>query len=157
MQIGHRQRPAGDDLVGGPQGRFHHAAGVGEDVGGTAGKPQGGIHLFVGQAVEIDARGVDHLAQLARGEHHVNVADAAGGHLGPLAFVLLRRARHDGNDEHILGPLVQFIGVIRLGQGPEHLLRRLATGKVRQQVGMEVLEEIDPARRTTGEHRQGNV
>ncbi len=51
VQIGHRQRPAGDDLVGRPQGGFHHAARVGEDVGGAGGKPQGGVHLFVGQAL----------------------------------------------------------------------------------------------------------
>ncbi len=100
---------------------------------------------------------MDHLAQLARREHHVHVADAAGGHLRPLTFVLLRRARHDRNDENILRPLVQLVGVIGLGQGPEHLLRRLACGKIRQHVGMEVLKEIDPARRTTGEHWQGNA
>ena len=50
VQVGRRQLAAGDDLVGRPQGRLHHAAGVGEDVGRAGGEAQRGVHLLVGQA-----------------------------------------------------------------------------------------------------------
>ena len=56
VQVLAGQLAAGDDLVDGAQGGFHHAAGVGEDVGRAGRKPQRGVHFLVRQAGEIDAR-----------------------------------------------------------------------------------------------------
>ena len=47
-----------------------------------------------------------------------------------------------------------LLGVVGLRERAEHLLRALAGREVRQKLGVEVLDELDPARDARGDHRQ---
>ncbi len=68
--------------------------------------------------------------------------------------MLLGRAGHDRGQPHLRRIDAGLLGVVALGDGAEHLLGGLASGEVRQEFGVEVLDEVDPARRAARDHRQ---
>ena len=56
-----------------------------------------------------------------------------------------------------VGVEAELLGVVGLDERAEHLLRALGARGVGQVLGIEVLEELDPARRAAGELRQGDA
>ena len=116
--------------------------------------PNGVSGASGGERREVEAVHPNQLRQLARGEHGVDVRPAVARHLGPPGLELLGRARHDRHavDARRVDRLA--LGEEALDDGPQHLLRALAGGEVRDHVGVELLDELDPARRAARHHRQ---
>ena len=71
-----------------------------------------------------------------------------------MGLVLLGHAGHHGHDIDLLRVDALLLGVIGLDQGRHHAHRRAAGRSVRDQLGIEPLQEVDPARRAGGDHRQ---
>ena len=152
-----RQFPARYNFVDRSKCRFHHAARVGEHVRGSGGRPERHVELFIRQVHEIYPRLLNHLARLSRRQDRIDVLITAGAHLRPLALVLLRGARHDGDDVHPGGIHADLFRVICLRNRPEHLLRRLAGGHVIAELREEVFHILYPARAARRYLRQGYV
>ena len=120
-------------------------------------KPSGSSKVVPSRECEVDPRLLDHPGELACRQDGVDRRAAVDEHLGPRDLELLRGARHDGDDEHLLrvdGLLLRPVG---LREGAEHHVRRLARGEVRELVRELVLDVLDPARRAGGDHREDDV
>ena len=154
MQLFKGQLRPGHYLVDRAQGRFHHAAGDAENVGRAGAQSQGGVELALGQVHKVDAALLDHPGQLPGGQHRVHVADFVHLHLGSLNLILLGRAGHHGHHEHILGLRPGFFRVEGLDHRAHHGVRALAGGQVVQLARELVLNVLDPARGTAGNHGQ---
>ena len=148
---------AGDHLEHGAQGGLHDAAGRAEDDARARGRPEGIVEVGLRQARQVDARLLEHLAELAGGEPVVDVLVAGVVHLGPVALELLGRAGHQRDADDLLGVDAELAGVVGLDERAEHLLRALRARGVGQVLGVEVLEVLDPARRAARELRQGDL
>ncbi len=148
---------AGDQLDDGAQGRLHHAAGGAEDDAGAGGRAERVVEVALRQGRHVQAGLLEHLAELARGETVVDVLEAGVVHLGPVALELLGRAGHERDAHDARGVEAELLGVVGLDERAEHLLRALGARGVGQVLGVEVLEELDPARRAAGELRQGDA
>ena len=119
VQVVHGQLASGDDFVGRAQRRFHHAAGVGEDVGRAGRQSQRGIHLLVGQTGESRCPAARIILPSSRVVSTTSTSRAPLASIsGPLAFELLGRAGHDRGDEDLLRLQAQLVGVVGLGQAP---------------------------------------
>ena len=154
VQVGEGQLTAGDDLVDGTQGSFHNAAGQAEDVGRAGGQAQRIVEFFFRQSQEVDAGGLDHVAQLAGGEDRVHVLHAVVGQLGTGAFGLLGGAGHDGDDVHLFGLLADLFGVVALDDGAHHLMRGFAGAQMAQLIRIMGFDVLDPAGGAGGHHGQ---
>lgn len=102
--------------------------------------------LAIGKIDEVDPRLLDHPGQFPGGQDIIDITVAAAGHLGTPGLIFLGGAGHNGYRDDILGIDPGLRGVIRLGQGTEHLLGRLTGGEVGEEVGIEMFAELDPAR-----------
>ena len=74
--------------------------------------------------------------------------------LGARGLVLLRLARHDGDDDQVLRRHSDLFGVVALCDCAEHLLGRLAGGWDVEQVGEVGLDEVDPSRAAACQNRE---
>ena len=147
---------AGDHLDDGAQGGLHDAAGGAEDDAGAGGRAERVVEVGLRQGRHVEAGLLEHLGELTRGETVVDVLVAGVAHLGPVALELLGRARHERDAHDVRRVQVQLFGVVGLDERAEHLLRALGRRGVGQVLGVEVLEELDPARRAARELRQGD-
>ena len=97
---------------------------------------------------------MEHADEFAGRHDIVDVADAIVLEFGAGGLVLLGLAGHDRDDDQVLRVDADLLGVVGLGDRAEHLLGRLAGRGDVEQVGVVVLEEVDPARAAGGENRQ---
>ena len=109
------------------------------------------IPLAVVELCKVDTRFFEHVGQFAGVNGGVDVLKAAGPVLGAHAFVLLGRARHDG-DRIDLGPVVfRCVRAVGLGQGAHHADRGFARRHMGEQFRVERLHVLVPAGATGGE------
>ncbi len=110
-------------------GGLHDPARPREEAGGAGGLGKGGIErsaLFEGG--EIDPKAAPQSGQLPRGQNVVHVTQVLG-------LELLGGAGHERHQYQALVAQSRVLRVDLLDQRSGHLLRRLAGGKVRNQVG----------------------
>ena len=95
----------------------------------------------------------DHAHHLAHRQRNVHIGRAAlAHHARQRALGLLGRARHHGHHKQALGLHAQHLGVVGLGDGAEHLLRRLGRGQAVDKLGVTRLHKAYPARAAAREH-----
>ena len=104
-----------DQAVRRTQGSLHDTASDAEDRAGT----RVGAKKIVGRLVrkrhEVDAGGLDHACEFARRKDDIGILTTRRAHvLVTRDLVLLRRAGHDGCDEHLLARETVLLGPIRL-------------------------------------------
>ncbi len=135
------------DFIDRTESRFHHAARRAKDGAGTGGLAQRRVEITVRELGKADVGPLDETCQFAGGDGIVHIGIVAvHGELFALAFVFLGQARHDRDDHHLLGIDAPLFTPPGLGNGAEHLGRRLGRRRIVEQVGIVVLEEIDPGR-----------
>ena len=145
----------GDKEIGGAERRFHDAARGAEDHARAGALAQRIVKFTFLQAQGLDLAEARHADKLAGGDGFVHVAARAGVvDLIHGAFVLFRRAGHDGNAEDLFGVDAQLFGKIGLCHGAEHLLRALGGGEILQQFGVTDLGVPHPSGAAGGEHGQ---
>ena len=105
--------------------------------------------------LEIDAPHPDQAHQLPRGEHRIDIRHAVPPGFRTLRLEFLRRARHGRNAENPARIQLLELRETAFDQCAEHRLRALAAGKIRDELRIKLLDELDPARGTACEHRQG--
>ena len=140
----------------GAQGRLHHAAGRAENGPRAGISAQQRIHLLViRQIAEINARALNHAAQLARRQRNINVLLPGAAHfLAPLNLKFLGGARHDGHHENVLRVQPLLLRIIRLRQRADHGMRRLGRGEIVNEIRREFFHVVGPRRTATGNQRQ---
>ena len=143
-----------EHVVDGTAGSLKHTAGNAEDVGGAGGLTQGAVKLIVIHVGKVDTGFAEHLAEFAGGDNVVHIADAVLAELGTGGLVLLGLAGHDGNNHQISGLHADLLSIVALGDGAEHLLGRFAAGRNVEQIGVVVLDEVDPAGAAAGQDGQ---
>ena len=143
---------AGHYLADRTQRRLHNAARCAEDESGARRYAERSVELLVGKLRKEDAAAFDELGKFARGDRNVDVGNARRALVGSALLKFLRGARHDGNDRDILRRPTHFLGVVGLDDRTEHLLGGFASGEIAEQVREIVLAELDPRRRTAGDH-----
>ena len=95
----------------------------------------------------------DHAHHLAHRQRNVHIGRAVlAHHARQRALGLLGRARHHGHHKQALGLHAQHFGVVGLGDGAEHLLRRLGRGQAVDKLGVTRLHKAYPARAAACEH-----
>ena len=147
---------AGQHLGGRAEGCLHHAAGSAEDMGRAGGNAQGPVKVFLRQVVEQKSRPLEHPPQLSGGNGAVHIRDAfsRAAHVVPGDLKLLGRAGHGRHHIDVFRVKAHLFGVIALGHGAEHLHGTLAAGEIRDEIRMEGLTVLNPARTAAGEKRQ---
>jgi hypothetical protein len=145
---------AGEQEVGAAQRGFHDATGRAEELARAAAFAQRRVRALGLEGIELQAAHADHARELAGGQDRVDVGAGLAFHLGALRLELLGRARHDRDDVDVFWILAEFLRPVALDDRAEHLLRALAAREVGDQVGIELLDELDPTRRAAGHHRQ---
>ena len=145
---------AGELLNGGPQRRFHNAAGCAEDNSRAGGVAQRIVELLVGQVLEVYSRALDHSAELSRGQRVVNIRIAGRRLIVALGLELLRRAGHDAYNDDILRVDAHLLGIPGLGYRAGHLLGRFAGREVIEHIGVVMLAVFYPSGRAGGYHRE---
>jgi len=108
LQLDVDQGFAGEQLVGGAYGGFHHTARDTEDRGRPGGHAERFVEAFALNVDEVDAGRLDHPGQLARGQDHVGVRAPVHRELRPGRLGFLGRAGHHRHDEH-LGSVDPFL------------------------------------------------
>ena len=107
-------------------GGLHHAARGAKDHTRARAKAQRRIERLLDQRVNAHVARADHAHHLAHRQRNVHVGRTAlAHHARQRTLGLLGRARHNGHHEQTLGLHAQHLGVVGLGDGAEHLLRRL--------------------------------
>ena len=95
----------------------------------------------------------DHAHHLAHRQRNVHVGRTVlAHHARQRALGLLGRTRHHGHHEQALGLHAQHLGVVRLGNSAEHLLRRLGRGQAVDKLRITRLHKANPARAAAREH-----
>ena len=140
--------------VDGTAGSFKHTAGDAEDVGCAGGLAQRTVELIVIHVGEVDTGFTEHLAEFTGGDNVVNVTDTVLAEFGTGSFVFLGLAGHDGNNHQIRGLHADLLSIVALGDCAEHLLGRFAAGRNVKQIGVVVLDEVDPAGAAAGQDGQ---
>ena len=72
----------------------------------------------------------------------------------PFRLVFLGNTWHDGDDDHVFFLDAHLFRKIVLGDGTEHLMRRLAGGWYIQKIRELMLEEFHPCRTAAGQNRK---
>ena len=147
----------GEDVGNGTQSSFHNAAGYAEDDACAGGIAEDGVELFIGEIDIVDACLLDHPCKLTGGEVGIYVTVAFSAHLGTDDLELLCGAGHYGYYEDVLGIETVLFCKVGLGDGTLHLVRALAGGEVRNELGIEMLAVLDPAGRAGGDHRENTA
>ena len=138
----------------GAQRRLHHAAGDAEDHRRAGGVAQHIVEGLIRQVYIIDGRLADHAGQLTGGDIGVHIPVAVPAHFRPGDLELLGGTGHDGHHENVLGIQAVFLRKVGLGDGALHLVGALAAGQVGNEILMEMLAILDPARAAGGDHGQ---
>ena len=144
---------AGQPEVGRAEGRFHNAAGDAEDnASARVFAQQILVKFFFGKFVPEDTGAADHNREFAGGEDRVDVGELLHCRiLRTVGFVLLRGAGHNGDDEDVLRVEIMRLGEVGFDDRAFHLVRRLAGRDMRDDVLVEELHVVDPARRARGD------
>ena len=113
-------------VIGRAHGGLHHAARGAKDHTRARAKAQRCIERLLDQRIHAHVVRADHAHHLAHRQRNVNVGRTVlAHHARQRALGLLGRARHNGHHKQTLGLHAQRLGVVGLGDGAEHLLRRL--------------------------------
>jgi len=136
------------------QSSFHNAAGDTEDGSSTGGFAQDRIEFFVLEQLPVDTVALNELGQLASGQNHINISITGALHLVTLALALLGGAGHDGYMIDAGGIDVVALSIPGLGHSTLHLLGALAGRQVGNEIGIVMLNKVDPTGRTGGDHGQ---
>ena len=140
-------------VVGRAHGGLHHAARGAKDHTRARAKAQRRIERLLGKSVNAHVARADHAHHLAHRQRNVNVGRTVlAHHARQRALGLLGRARHNGHHKQALGLHAQHLGVVGLGDGAEHLLRRLGRGQTVDKLGVARLHKAHPARAAAREH-----
>ena len=146
-----REGLSGIDFIDRPERGFHHAAGCAENSGRSGRLSHRRIEIALRQALEIEVGALDQARQFAGGNRIIHIRIAVHRELFPLALEFLGQARHDGNHHQVLARDAHLLCPIGLGDGAEHLSRRLGRRRIVQQVRILVFKEIHPGR-AAGSH-----
>ena len=141
-------------VIGRAHGGLHHAARGAKDHARARAKAQWRVERLLDERIDTHVARADHAHHLAHRQRNVNVGRAVlAHHARQRALGLLSRARHHGHHKQALGLHAQYLGVIGLGDGAEHLLRRLGRGQAVDKLGVTCLHKAHPARAAAREHR----
>ena len=148
------QLAAGHQVIGRADGRFHHAAGAAEEFAGRGPLAEGSIGLFGRQFAQVQAPHADQLAS----SRVVSTASMSGSpswrHFRAVGLELLRRAGHDAHAVDLGRIDAPRSAKQRLITAPIICCGLLQVERFSMKSGIEGLDELDPARRATGDHRQ---
>ena len=137
---------AGHKVVGGAERGLHHAARHAEDVSGARRYAERAVEVLFFQKVHVYEALAKLARELADREHGIHVRAGAGGvHAGVGGLHLLGDARHIGHNEDLCGVHAEDLGIVRLGERAEDLLRALRGGELLRQLGVARLREAHPA------------
>ena len=140
-------------VIGRAHGGLHHAARGAKDHARARAETQRRVERLLGKRVHAHVARADHTHHLAHRQRNVYVGRAAlAHHTRQRALGLLGRARHHGHHEHALGLHTQHLGVVRLGNSAEHLLRRLGRGQAVDKLRIARLHKAHPARAAARKH-----
>ena len=136
------------------QRRFHNAAGRAEYNAAAGRESERHVERFRFQLVELNAKGANHALDFARGNDDIGLGNAVDLEFRQLCFELLRRARHNGDDDKVFAFASELFRQDILRNGSKHSLRRAAGGNVRQHLGIVRLAVLDPRRAAARKERQ---
>ena len=125
-----------------------NTAGYAEDDTCAGVGSEGSIGLGIGKLSKINAGFFNHSYQFLRGENEVDELFIVLYQLGTLCLCLLSGAGHNSNGIELL--ILELLA----DKSTEHFHRRTAGGNLRHQMGIGVLNVLDPAGAARGEHRQ---
>ena len=125
-----------------------NAAGNTEDDACAGVGSKGSIGLGVGKCSKVYACFLDHSYEFLRSKYEINESLVVLNELRTLCLCLLSGAGHNSDGVDIL------ILILLADKSTEHLHGRTAGGNLRHQVGIGVLNVLDPAGAAGGEHRQ---
>ena len=150
---------ASEPEVSGTESSFHDTAGDAEDDA-SAGilAEEILIEFLFGELIPDDARTLDHVREFAGGDDSVDVGEMFHCRiLRTDGFVLLRGARHDGDDEDVFRIQIMGFGEVGFDDRAFHLVRRFAGRDMRNQIAVEELHVVDPARRAGSDLREDTL
>ena len=146
---------AGDKVVGASESGLHDASSRAENVARAGTDAERHIRLGLRELRGVEVLQADQADKLAvrDGDIHFGCALVIDhGRVGALR--LLGQAGHDRDNEDLGGIHVQELSVVALGDGAEHLLRRLGGRELVHELGIVRLAEPHPAGAAGGEHRE---
>ena len=116
-------------VVGRAHGGLHHAARGAKDHTRARAKAQRRIERLLCKRGDAHVSRANHAHHLAHRQRNVHVGRAVlAHHARQRALGLFGGARHHGHHKQTLGLHAQGLGIIGLGNGAKHLLRRLGRG-----------------------------
>ena len=140
-------------VIGRAHGSLHHAARGAKDHARARAKAQRRIERLLDQRVHAHVACADHAHHLAHRQRNVHIGRTAlAHHVRQRALGLLGCARHHGHHEQVLGLHAQHLGVVRLGDGAKHLLRRLGRRQAVDKLRIARLHKAHPARAAARKH-----
>ena len=132
---------------------LHHAARGAKDHARARTKAQRRVERLLGERIDAHVTRADHAHHLAHRQRDVHIGRTAlAHHARQRALGLLSRTRHHGHHKQALGLQAQHLGVIGLGDGAEHLLRRFGRGQAVNKLRVTRLHKAHPARAAAREH-----
>ena len=140
-------------VIGRAHGGLHHTARGAKDHTRARAKAQRRVERLLNQRIHAHVTRADHAHHLAHRQRNVHIGRAVlAHHARQRALGLLGRARHHGHHKQALGLHAQHLGVIGLGDGAEHLLRRLGRGQAVDKLRIARLYKAYPAWAAAREH-----
>ena len=140
-------------VIGRAHGGLHHAARGAKDHTRARAEAQRRVERLLDQRVHAHVARANHARHLAHRQRNVHVGRAVlAHHARQRTLGLLGRARHHGHHEQALGLNAQHLGVVCLGDGAEHLLRRLGRGQAVDKLRIARLHKAHPTRAAARKH-----
>ncbi len=136
---------------------LHNSSGCTEDYTRTGGNSKRCIELLFGKGVKIDTCNTNHTCKLACCECNINIRNTRSSLIIAINLKFLCGTRHNSYADNILGIPTHLLRIISLKNGTEHLLRRLARGKIFSHFRIIMLAVLNPSGRARSNERKSTA
>ena len=129
-----------------PEGRLGNSAGDSEQFSRRTARAERIVRRFRLKSIEVDSVELDHAEQFPHRDNGIDIGIVISAEFDSGCFKFFCCARHRGNAVNLGGGNARLLRKKGLDDRPQHPLRTLATGEIRQKFRIKLVHKFHPGR-----------